>query len=348
MHRSPVRLMFFFCNGRNGAADDYLMESFGIISLSPEVGPENGKFYPPISVVQQTNSATSEQIFKVLSKAGPELSAGLWGASCLRGDVTRSVEKRQAQGETTDGGELDQVSETDSREFLLSLSNSGLADTGPLEITLTLYCENKEGLTSSKSRDLFVPGHLDLYESPSHEDTSCSLPTDIRLQVEARKMESPGDAEDDKTADANRDEGESVSEIGDGVVNGRSISFNLPEGVKRRDQSLIRVGGLHTLPVGLEICVSAWQPRSVDRKRYDLNPTIAQGTPRHTAMQEFVPHVAHTPCVGFVYTIGMRAAQVVCGIIWREQLSNACPYGTTALHYRPVLSEAHPALQSLP
>eukprot|EP01055_Gregarina_sp_Pseudo9_P002526 Gregarina_sp_Pseudo_9__2525@NODE_27_length_5599_cov_16_826439_g25_i0_p1_GENE_NODE_27_length_5599_cov_16_826439_g25_i0NODE_27_length_5599_cov_16_826439_g25_i0_p1_ORF_typecomplete_len623_score151_19Peptidase_M14/PF00246_24/4_8e38AstE_AspA/PF04952_14/0_08_NODE_27_length_5599_cov_16_826439_g25_i020873955 len=63
-----------------GEADDYLYDEFGIISMSPEVGPEEGGFYPKTSLIRTINIENLAVILKVIVKAGPQISGKL--ASC--------------------------------------------------------------------------------------------------------------------------------------------------------------------------------------------------------------------------------------------------------------------------
>lgn len=57
----------------SGEADDYLYEEFGIISMSPEVGPEHGGFYPDKKLLRSINTENLEIVLKVIAKTGPQL-----------------------------------------------------------------------------------------------------------------------------------------------------------------------------------------------------------------------------------------------------------------------------------
>eukprot|EP01053_Blabericola_migrator_P007697 Blabericola_migrator_1__7696@NODE_392_length_9038_cov_131_832349_g80_i1_p2_GENE_NODE_392_length_9038_cov_131_832349_g80_i1NODE_392_length_9038_cov_131_832349_g80_i1_p2_ORF_typecomplete_len590_score67_26Peptidase_M14/PF00246_24/1_3e41_NODE_392_length_9038_cov_131_832349_g80_i125354304 len=56
-----------------GEADDYLYREYGVLSMSPEVGPEEGGFYPRSHLVRGINAETLEVILKIIAKAGPAL-----------------------------------------------------------------------------------------------------------------------------------------------------------------------------------------------------------------------------------------------------------------------------------
>lgn len=67
------------------AADDYLMEKYGIISMSPEIGPEAGGFYPTADAVQKVNEENTPRTVRLLLKAGPELTTTLAAVQCKGG-----------------------------------------------------------------------------------------------------------------------------------------------------------------------------------------------------------------------------------------------------------------------
>eukprot|EP01056_Protomagalhaensia_sp_Gyna25_P000572 Protomagalhaensia_sp_Gyna_25__571@NODE_126_length_5040_cov_41_993801_g99_i0_p1_GENE_NODE_126_length_5040_cov_41_993801_g99_i0NODE_126_length_5040_cov_41_993801_g99_i0_p1_ORF_typecomplete_len610_score107_88Peptidase_M14/PF00246_24/1_3e42AstE_AspA/PF04952_14/0_05_NODE_126_length_5040_cov_41_993801_g99_i06012430 len=62
----------------SGEADDYLYDKLGILSMSPEVGPEEGGFYPNSNLIRLINTANLEITLRVISKAGGTL-VGTWG-----------------------------------------------------------------------------------------------------------------------------------------------------------------------------------------------------------------------------------------------------------------------------
>eukprot|EP01054_Gregarina_sp_Poly1_P007831 Gregarina_sp_Poly_1__7830@NODE_443_length_8344_cov_221_121421_g361_i0_p3_GENE_NODE_443_length_8344_cov_221_121421_g361_i0NODE_443_length_8344_cov_221_121421_g361_i0_p3_ORF_typecomplete_len621_score78_26Peptidase_M14/PF00246_24/4_8e38AstE_AspA/PF04952_14/0_00077_NODE_443_length_8344_cov_221_121421_g361_i047866648 len=65
-----------------GEADDFLYEEFGVISMSPEVGPEDGGFYPKSNLLRSLNAENLEAALKVIVKSGPQLSASIEPQSC--------------------------------------------------------------------------------------------------------------------------------------------------------------------------------------------------------------------------------------------------------------------------
>lgn len=57
-----------------GESDDWLYAEKGIISMSPEVGPESGSFWPPAPLIRGIATQNFERLLHVAEKAGLELS----------------------------------------------------------------------------------------------------------------------------------------------------------------------------------------------------------------------------------------------------------------------------------
>ncbi|EZG81179.1 putative carboxypeptidase [Gregarina niphandrodes] len=58
-----------------GESDDWMMEEYGTISMSPEIGPEEHEFYPKtFSVVKDINRDNFNRTINVITKAGSELN----------------------------------------------------------------------------------------------------------------------------------------------------------------------------------------------------------------------------------------------------------------------------------
>jgi len=85
-----------------GESDDWMYGAHGIISMSPEVGPESGDFWPPSELIEGIDERNFVRIMYVVQKAGlqlyagsersPASSAGLPdGASELPGGAPREV-----------------------------------------------------------------------------------------------------------------------------------------------------------------------------------------------------------------------------------------------------------------
>eukprot|EP00928_Gymnodinium_smaydae_P038903 TRINITY_DN26716_c0_g2_i2.p1 TRINITY_DN26716_c0_g2~~TRINITY_DN26716_c0_g2_i2.p1 ORF type:complete len:702 (+),score=90.69 TRINITY_DN26716_c0_g2_i2:123-2228(+) len=58
-----------------GESDDWLYSAKGIISMSPEVGPESGDFFPPVRLVSGIDSRNFKRAMYIVIKAGMELAA---------------------------------------------------------------------------------------------------------------------------------------------------------------------------------------------------------------------------------------------------------------------------------
>merc|ERR1719487_459443 len=58
-----------------GESDDWMYGARGIISMSPEVGPEKGDFWPPAGEIAGIDSRNFARALYVVGKAGLEFSA---------------------------------------------------------------------------------------------------------------------------------------------------------------------------------------------------------------------------------------------------------------------------------
>jgi len=109
----------------SGEADDWMYGVRGIISMSPEVGPEGGNFWPPSSTISGINTRNFARTLYVVHKAGMELNAR-WIQQPLQAD-----DLGHASARTLPGGAPDV-------DLQLLLSNTGLSASAGLTLGIAV------------------------------------------------------------------------------------------------------------------------------------------------------------------------------------------------------------------
>jgi hypothetical protein len=99
-----------------GESDDWMYAMHHIISMSPEVGPENGDFWPPAPLVSGIDTRNYKRTAYVVKKAGLELQAAWRHKPAKTAGVPPKVNKKLAEA----GGEAVSV-------LSLELKNRGLS-----------------------------------------------------------------------------------------------------------------------------------------------------------------------------------------------------------------------------
>jgi hypothetical protein len=121
-----------------GESDDWMYGVHKIISMSPEVGPESGDFWPPSDEIQGINQRNFQRILYVVQKAGLELNIS-WGQTMLQEEPVALPTPLPA----LEGGLPQAVLE-------LTLRNSGLtASVGATSASQAAAGESRSGVTQA-------------------------------------------------------------------------------------------------------------------------------------------------------------------------------------------------------
>lgn len=309
-----------------GEADDYLLEELGILSLSPEVGPEDGGFYPPARAVQEMNVVNTPRVLRLLLKAGSEVSAMLSAAQCRGADAAGGV----------------------GPAWNLILFNSGLSSTGPSKVHLRfLPAESNDnqqrnggageggngggnsGVTTAgaaasartvvEGMTLYDPGHFDHFRAMA--EPSPGAASDLlyggtpmeALSVGGLSMAMP------RTIITTHNFKQDISDEDAANIEKNTLSLDMPEGIDTREQFEISFSRFlmdRPLPETLEICLSKALPTG--------------------AAPASAPHLQRS----------IRAGLCSCGRIALSTERGGCPFGRTALQIAPyIATPSHPCYQ---